>query len=186
MGHGGDVINELTADHREIDSLFARIQALPTGDSQRRRLADTLTMELVRHAVAEEEHLYPAVRRYVDGGDDIADKELSDHGEVERMLKELEDLEPGDSRFDTLVAELKRSVTTHVTDEENRLFPLLANSCSREKLQELGEFIRRAKETAPTRPHPAAPDTPPLSKLLAPGLGMVDRIRDLLSGRGRG
>lgn len=185
MGHGGDVINELTADHREIDSLFTKIQALPTGDPQRRKLADTLTMELVRHAVAEEEHLYPAVRRYVDDGDDIADKEISEHSEVERMLKELEDLQPDDGRFDTLMAELKRSVTAHMTGEESELFPVLAESCSGERLQQLGEFIRRAKETAPTRPHPAAPDTPPLNKLLAPGLGMVDRVRDALTGRGK-
>ncbi|PNG20684.1 hemerythrin, partial [Streptomyces cahuitamycinicus] len=35
------------------------------------------------------------------------------------------------------------------------------------------------------RPHPSAPDTPPANKLLAPGTGMVDRLRDMLSGRGK-
>ncbi|TDD20578.1 hemerythrin domain-containing protein, partial [Actinomadura sp. KC06] len=29
-----------------------------------------------------------------------------------------------------------------------------------------------------------APDTPPLNKLLAPGAGLVDRVRDRVSGRG--
>ncbi|MCV2457821.1 hemerythrin domain-containing protein, partial [Streptomyces sp. ICN988] len=43
---------------------------------------------------------------------------------------------------------------------------------------------RQAKKTAPTRPHPSAPNTPPANKLLAPGAGMVDRARDLLTGRG--
>jgi hypothetical protein len=42
-----------------------------------------------------------------------------------------------------------------------------------------------AKKMAPTRPHPAAPDTPPANKLLAPGAGLVDRLRDALTGRGK-
>ncbi|MET7690311.1 hemerythrin domain-containing protein [Streptomyces sp. NPDC005483] len=185
MGHGGNVISELTTDHREVDELFAQIQALPADDKNRRRLADQLTMELVRHSVAEEQYLYPTVRRYVDGGDDLADKEIADHAEVERMLKELEKCEPGDVRFDSLVTQLKTSVTAHVADEEGHLFPLLADVCSPEALEELGEKVRSAKKTAPTRPHPSAPDTPPANKLLAPGAGMVDRVRDMLSGRGR-
>ncbi|WP_439333484.1 hemerythrin domain-containing protein [Streptomyces cahuitamycinicus] len=139
MGHGGNVIQELTTDHREVDELFSQIEALPGADGQRRALADRLTMELIRHSVAEEEYLYPAVRRYVDGGDDLADKEIADHGEVERMLKELEDCRPGDGRFDTLILRLKNSVTAHVSDEENRLFPMLADVCSADALGTTGQ-----------------------------------------------
>ncbi|UYQ66017.1 hemerythrin domain-containing protein [Streptomyces peucetius] len=186
MAHGGNVIQELTADHREVDQMFAEIEALGPGAPQRRELADDLTKELVRHSVAEEEYLYPAVRRFVDDGDDLADKEIADHAEVERMLKELEGCEAGDPRFDTLITQLKSSVTSHVADEEKRLFPLLAESCNADMLMELGEKVRRAKETAPTRPHPSSPQTPPANKLLAPGMGMVDRVRDLLTSRGKG
>ncbi|ATW51884.1 hemerythrin domain-containing protein [Streptomyces xantholiticus] len=186
MGHGGNVIQELTADHREVDQMFTEIEAMGPGAPRRRELVDELTKELVRHAVAEEEYLYPAVRRFVDDGDDLADQEVADHAEVERLLKELEGCEAGDPRFDTLVTQLKSSVTSHVADEEKRLFPLLAESCSADFLMELGDKVRRAKETAPTRPHPSAPDTPPANKLLAPGMGMVDRVRDLLTSRGRG
>ncbi|WP_455354763.1 hemerythrin domain-containing protein [Streptomyces sp. SYSU K217416] len=185
MAHGGNVIEELTTDHREVEALFSQIESLPMGDPKRRQLADELTMELVRHAVAEEEHLYPAVRRFVDDGDDMADKELADHGEVERMLKELEDCRPDDARFDALVGRLKSAVTAHVADEEDRLFVLLAEACSADALRQLGEKVRAAKESAPTRPHPSAPHTPPANKLLAPGLGMVDRARDMLTGRGK-
>ncbi|MFF8262602.1 hemerythrin domain-containing protein [Streptomyces virginiae] len=185
MGHGGSVIEELTSDHQEVAALFAQLDNHAGADPQRRELADRLTMELVRHAVAEEQHLYPAVRRFVDDGDDLADKEIADHSEVERLLKDLEGCQPDDERFDRLIAQLKSMVMAHVADEENRLFPLLAEACSAEALNELGEKVRRAKETAPTRPHPAAPDTPPLNKLLAPGTGMVDRVRDMFTGRGK-
>ncbi|MEU0102638.1 hemerythrin domain-containing protein [Streptomyces sp. NPDC006267] len=186
MGHGGNVIAELTTDHREVDELFARIESQPVGDEQRRKLVDELTKELVRHSVAEEMYLYPAVREHVEGGAGIADKELSDHAEVEQHLKELEGLAADDPQFDHLVAKLKLEVSEHVRDEENRLFPLLAASCTPEALDELGDQVRRAKKTAPTRPHPSAPDTPPGNKLLGPGAGLVDRVRDALTGRGQG
>ncbi|MFC9244867.1 hemerythrin domain-containing protein [Streptomyces sp. NPDC057136] len=183
MGHGGNVIAELTADHREVEEMFAQIESQPVGHPERRQLVDQLTSELVRHSVAEEMHLYPSVRRYVPDGDELADKELADHGRVERMLKNLEERDAGDPEFNDLVAKLKFEVASHVREEEAELFPKLTASCSPEELDTLGQLVRRAKETAPTRPHPSLPDTPPANKLLAPGAGLVDRVRDLLSSR---
>ncbi|MFE6973978.1 hemerythrin domain-containing protein [Streptomyces sp. NPDC057682] len=185
MGHGGNVIAELTTDHREVDELFAEIEVQPVGDARRRELVDHLTIELVRHSVAEEMYLYPAVRDRVAGGGDLADNEIAEHATVERHLKELEGLSAGDSQFDHLVAKLKLEVAAHVREEEGTLFPLLARSCTPEELDELGDKVRAAKKTGPTRPHPSAPDTPPGNKLLGPGIGLVDRSRDLLTGRGR-
>ncbi|MCK7622823.1 hemerythrin domain-containing protein [Streptomyces sp. RS10V-4] len=183
MGHGGNVIAELTKDHREVDALFTRIEAQPAGHKRRRELADELTAELVRHSVAEEQYLYPAVRKHVADADSLADQEIEDHAQVERLLKDLEGREADDAGFDALVAQVKAAVTEHVRDEEERLFPMLAASCSPQTLAELGDKVRTAKKTAPTRPHPAAPDTPPANKILAPGAGLVDRLRDHLTGR---
>lgn len=184
MGHGGDVIAELTTDHREVDSLFAKIEKASVDD-ERKRLADELTIELVRHSVAEEQHLYPAVRKYLSGGDELADKELSDHAQVEDLLKQLQQSGPQVPEFGAVVAQLKGEVTEHVIDEEGNLFRQLRAACSSEELDELGDKIRSAKKTAPTRPHPASPSTPPLNKLLDPGAGLVDRVRDYVTGRGK-
>ncbi|MEV7689761.1 hemerythrin domain-containing protein [Streptomyces bungoensis] len=185
MGHGGNVIQELTTDHREVEEIFGRIEALPPGSKERKVLADQATMELVRHSVAEEAYLYPAVRKHVKGGDALADKELEDHAEAEQLMKDLEGLEPDDPQFDTCMARLMSEIRSHVTDEEENLFPQLQAVCPPEALDELGDKVRRAKKTAPTRPHPSAPDHPPANKLLAPGAGLVDRMRDALSGRGK-
>jgi hemerythrin superfamily protein len=185
MGHGGDVITELTSDHREVDEMFERMNALPQGDKQRKDLVDNATIELVRHSVAEEMYLYPAVRQHLPDGDRIADKELEDHAGVERLLKDLESMQPDDGDFDRLVGKLQGEVTEHVRDEEQRLFTMLREHCPQEMLDELGDKVRQAKKTAPTRPHPASPDTPPGNKLLAPGAGLLDRARDAFTGRGK-
>ncbi|CAL9651261.1 hemerythrin domain-containing protein [Streptomyces lavenduligriseus] len=185
MGHGGNVIQELTTDHREVEEIFGRFEALPPGSPDRKNLCDQATIELVRHSVAEEAYLYPAVREHVAGGDALADKELEDHAKAEQIMKDLEGCQADDPRFDTLMTQLMSEIRSHVTDEEQNLFPRLEAACPPDALMELGDKVRRAKQTAPTRPHPSAPDTPPANKLLAPGAGLVDRLRDALSGRGK-
>ncbi|MEU6547169.1 hemerythrin domain-containing protein [Streptomyces sp. NPDC046859] len=185
MGHGGNVIDELMTDHREVEELFGRIEALPPGDKKRKLYADQVTIELVRHSVAEEEYLYPAVRKHVAGGDAIADREIEDHAEAEQIMKDLEGCDVEDTAFNRLINRLTTEVRAHIADEEQNLFPRLRAACPPEALDELGDKVRLAKKTAPTRPHPAAPDKPPANKLLAPGVGLVDRMRDALSGRGK-
>ncbi|MFF7236738.1 hemerythrin domain-containing protein [Streptomyces collinus] len=185
MGHGGNVIHELTTDHREVEEIFGRLEALPPGSKDRKLLADQATIELVRHSVAEEAYLYPAVREHVKGGDALADKELEDHAGAEKIMKDIEGLDADDPQFDTLMTRLMSEIRSHVEDEEQNLFPMLQAACSPEALDELGDKVRRAKKTAPTRPHPTAPDKPPANKMLAPGAGLVDRLRDAMSGRGK-
>lgn len=125
------------------------------------------------------------MREHVAGGNALADKELADHADVEKLLKELEGTREDEPRFTELCRLLATEVLTHVADEEERLFPALAQYCGADMLDELGDKVRSAKRTAPTRPHPSAPDTPPANKLLAPGVGLVDRARDLVTGRGK-
>ncbi|MFI7500999.1 hemerythrin domain-containing protein [Streptomyces sp. NPDC049687] len=185
MAHGGNVIDELVTDHREVEELFGKMEALPSGHKNRKTYADQVTMELVRHSVAEEAYLYPAVREHIPGGDALADKELRDHAEAEQIMKDLEGCSADDADFDRLVGKLMREIREHVADEEQNLFPRLRAACPADALDSLGDKVRMAKKTAPTRPHPTAPDKPPANKLLAPGVGMVDRLRDALSGRGK-
>lgn len=185
MGHGGDVIAELTTDHREVEELFKQFENTPPGSADRKRLVDALTIELVRHSVAEEEHLYPAVREHLEGGDALADKELADHFRVEKLLDDLQKREADDLDFDRLAVKLRTEVAAHISEEENDLFAQLRKGVHPYVLEELGDKVRQAKKSAPTRPHPDAPSTPPVNKLLAPGLGLVDRVRDYVSGRGK-
>ncbi|MDB1086601.1 hemerythrin domain-containing protein [Streptomyces sp. ACA25] len=185
MGHGGDVVAELITDHREVEDLFQRIEALPAGDPQRKVYAEQATIELVRHSVAEEQHVYPAAREFLPEGDRIADREIEEHATAEQLMKDLEGAGADDPVFDDLIGRLMTEIRAHIEDEEAHLFPQLRAALSPERLEELGEQVRTAKKLAPTRPHPSAPDTPPGNKLLAPGAGLVDRARDALSGRGK-
>jgi hypothetical protein len=81
------------------------------------------------------------------------------------------------------VRKLMEDIRHHIEDEEGDLLPKLRQACSEADLQELGEKFENAKKMAPTRPHPAAPDRPPANKILGPGAGLIDRMRDALTGR---
>lgn len=180
-----DVIEVLTHDHREVEEMFAKLETTSPHDGEtRREVTEDVTIELVRHSVAEEMYLYPAARKYLPDGDEIADKEIAEHAAVEKTLKALEQTDADTTEFSTLLAELMADVRLHIREEEQDLFPALAEHADLAELFDLGDKVQAAKQKAPTRPHPSAPDRPPLNKLLAPGAGLVDRLRDHLSGRG--
>jgi iron-sulfur cluster repair protein YtfE (RIC family) len=182
MGHGADVIAELTADHREVDELFAQLDVQPVGDHSRRVIADELTAELERHAVVEEAFLYPAMREYVPDGKTLADKEIEDHRRTEGLLRELNGLGAGDDLFDDLVAKLRLEVAAHARDEEQRLFPLLTASCTPQTLADLGGQVREARRTALRGRRPTAQELP-ADMPLAPGAAPTDHALGPLNGR---
>ncbi len=177
-----DVLTELIKDHNEVRELFATVGRARSED-KKRELTRQIITELVKHSVAEEQYLYPATRRALPDGNDIADHEIVEHAEVERMLGRLEHLDVGDQAFGTVLDQVISSVLHHAEHEEQDLFPRLRKALDREELRKLGDEVRLAKSTAPTHPHPGAPDTPPLNLVGDPVIGLVDRVRDALTGK---
>ena len=184
MADEQDVVGVLTHDHREVEELFADIE-VTTDAKKLRELTDQATAELIRHADAEEQYLYPAVRQHVPGGDALVDKEIEDHNTVEEALKTLEKMDTSDPQFMTTFRQMSNEVRAHIKEEEEELFPQLREHATTDQLRELGDKTQNAKKMAPTRPHPSSPDTPPLNKILGAGVGLIDRIRDKLSGRAK-
>lgn len=180
-----DVVDELTTDHREALGLLGRIPS-STDPAERRDLADTVIAELVRHSVAEEMFVYPAIQEHLPDGESVVQHDTQEHKQLEEIMKRLEAVDPGEARFDALVGELTEALRHHVDDEENEQFPQLRASIPHDDLVRMREKVDAAKKVAPTRPHPAAPNHELFHKLAGPGVGMVDRLRDRLSGRSTG
>src|ERR1041384_8215391 len=112
--HDSDVIAVLTHDHREVDEMFAEFEKLgPTDVERRRTLTEKVITELVRHSVAEEAYLYPAVRELVPGGDELADREIAEHAEAERTMKRLEETDPADAEHAVLMGQLMSEIRAH-------------------------------------------------------------------------
>ena len=170
-----DVVDVLTTDHREVRQLIGEIRGA-ADPSRRRELADTVIAELVRHSVAEEMWVYPAMRDHLPNGAEAVEHDTSEH-------KELEGVDAGEARFMELLGQLEAVLSDHVRDEEGDQFPQLRAHLPRKRLVELAGKVETSKKLAPTRPHPAAPNAELFHKLVGPGVGLVDRLRDKLSGR---
>jgi hemerythrin superfamily protein len=177
-----DVVDELITDHREALELLGRI-ASSTDVDERRELADTVISEVVRHSVAEEMYVYPAMREYVPDGEQAVKHDIEEHQELEEVMKQLEGVSASEPRFDALVQEMTDKLRHHAHDEETEQFPLLRQRVPRDELIKLREKVGSAKKLAPTRPHPGAPHSALFHKIVGPGVGMVDRLRDKLTNR---
>lgn len=177
-----DVIDVLTSDHRDVTALIGEIRTI-TDPMIRRDLTDTAISELVRHAVAEEMYVYPAMKKHLPDGDKAVEHDIEEHKELEGAMKKLEGADVNSAEFEAALRELETLLADHVQDEESEQFPELRRRIPRDELVELAGKVETAKKLAPTRPHPAAPNNELFHKLAGPGVGLVDRLRDKLTGR---
>jgi len=175
----------LAQDHRRIEEMLRALSAGSLDMATYRHLMDQTIIELVQHSVAEELFLFPAVREYVPGGAELADHELENNAQTERVMKILDALNPADMTFEPQVSVLRSLVGAHIAHEEAVMFPALLQAAAPDFRDQIGERILASKSYGPTRPHPDAPSTPPGNILLAAGTGLVDRVRDALSHRGQ-
>lgn len=179
-----DVIDLLTADHHQVLDLLEQIQSSTDADL-RRELADIVIGELVRHSVAEEMFVYPAMRRHLPRGDEAVDHDVEEHKELESIMKAWEGTDASTLGFDQTMSELERVLRDHVHDEEVEQFPVLRQHIPARELGHLAELVESAKKVAPTRPHPLSPNNRLFHFVVGPGVGLVDRLRDAWTDRPR-
>ena len=184
-----DVIEILEHDHREVEEMFRELEALrgATGDADKQRrkdLADQVTIELVRHSVAEEVLVYPKVETQV--SKEEAEHAREEHAEAEETMSKLDKLDADDPGFDDELATLMKEIRHHISDEEEGMFAQMRKVMDADELLTLGERVEAFKKVAPTRPHPNVPNEA-LPRLAAgPAASLFDRMRDLATGRGTG
>lgn len=167
----------ISEHHQEIRDLISELEGSTAEPASRRRLMDDLAGGLSAHLAAEEEVLYPAIRRKLHNGNEIADRELAEHDGIVYGLKYAERMATVERRFDIMIA-LSGRVRRHFGTEEEVL-PILVDVCTHEEVADLGRRLRTARKTGPTHPHPEAPRIPPVNWIVDPALGAADRIRDV-------
>ena len=182
-----DAITLLKNDHKTVEKLFKSFEKAGDGAYvEKRRIVDRIIEELSVHAAIEEQVFYPVVRATVDGIDDDVLEALEEHHVVKTVLAELEDLPPDHERFVAKVTVLIENVRHHVEEEEDDLFPKVRDELGRSALGAVGDALELARNSAPTHPHPLAPDTPPGNVVAGTAAGVTDRIGDTVSGLAQG
>src|SRR3954449_9180978 len=157
-----DVIELLEHDHREVEEMFAEFDRA-TDPKERRTIADKIIIELVRHSEAEEQAVYPAMRKALPDGDKLVEHEISEHSEAEEIMKKLDGMDPGDAQFGVLMGQLQSAIREHIKEEEGDAFPRFRHAVDPGELDKLATTVQTLKNIVPTHPHPSAPDHPPFN-----------------------
>ena len=179
---GRSMIDLLVDDHLEVLALCDRLAGSARG-SLGRRLVDVLVAAVSRHLSAEEQYLYPTVRKVLPDGVDLANRELTADTAMLRTLRRLHRTPVTDTSFPAAVDAITRQWRRHAWCADREVFARLRDRCTGNELIRLGNRVAIAQEAAPTRPHPATPTTPPANKVVDPAVGVVDKLRDALTGR---
>ena len=184
-----DVIEILEHDHREVEQMFSELETLRGAStdearSRRKDLTDQVTIELVRHSVAEEVLVYPQVEKKVSAEE--VEHAREEHAEAEETLHRLEKLDADSPAFDDELATLMKEIRHHIEDEEGEMFAHMRQAIDADELRKLGARVEAFKKVAPTRPHPNVPNEALPRMAAGPAASLFDRMRDLATGRGSG
>ncbi len=171
-----DLIDQLLLDHRQVTTMFSQLDQAQPADTLERFWE--LTAALVRHEVAEEEIVYPQVRRSVHNGNRLATARITEQAKAEELLAKMEKTGVDDDQFPALLRKLRDATLVHTEKEERLIFEPLGRVLDRPERERLGAQYHNAKIAAPTHPHPFVPDTPPRNPALRPAVAMIDRARD--------
>jgi hypothetical protein len=132
----GDVLDLILDDHRLFESLLRQLRDVRSDRDAVRRAFATLH---VAHAEAEEQLVYPTLRRKEAISEHEAEHGEEEHAEGhEALLKVLEAEQTEGEDFEELVEELATAVNHHLTEEELTILNPAREEVAEEVRQKLG------------------------------------------------
>ena len=122
----------LATEHEATRKVFDQIEATDERSTTKRNLLLAhLKHALMKHAVEEENVIYPALREA--GQRDAADELTKEHGYVKQYLYELENTPTASPDWIAKVREFRADIEKHMQEEEMHLFPMLRSQLSDER-----------------------------------------------------
>lgn len=139
----GNVVDLILSDHRRFEDLLREVRSAE-GDA--RAALDAFTALHLAHAEAEENEVYPVLRKQ-----DAVDAEEADHGREEHAegheallaVLELDSLEGDD--FEEKIERLGELVNHHLGEEELNILTPAKEEADEQLLADLGERFARAR-----------------------------------------
>ncbi len=139
---GGDWVEALTTEHEMALAIFDKIEA--TSDDQtmmRSHLLAKLKYALTKHALEEENVVYPALRQA--NLTHEADELSSEHGYVKTYLYELETMANDSPEWLARVRDFRAMIEEHMREEENDIFPRFRSRLSDEQNAKLTSMVNK-------------------------------------------
>lgn len=145
LNESRNAIELLKHDHREVESLFAEMEA-ETSDQRKLELGRTICIELTVHAQIEEELFYPAAKEALpEERKALIGEATVEHASLKQLIADIDGSAPGDELFDARFKVLKEYVQHHVEEEEKELMPAVERT--QIDLEALAEALAERKQS---------------------------------------
>ena len=140
------VVTLIKDDHKALEAVFKKLESAEPGEIP--DLLRQVERLLVPHSKAEEQVVYPAIKRLVPDEEPDVDDGLAEHKHVEETLTELLAADPEAPGVDGLIAAMIGEVRHHVEEEEAEILPALVEAADNQQLGQLGDEFTAAKDAA--------------------------------------
>ncbi|MES3006932.1 MAG: hemerythrin domain-containing protein [Pseudomonadota bacterium] len=139
-----DAIALLQQDHRDVEKAFKEFERKTKSEFVlKKKLADQIGNELLKHMTVEEEIFYPAIKEKVKGAEGMVNEAIVEHAVVRDLIKQIHSMKGNEELFHTKVMVLAELIGHHVKEEEDEMFPKVQKSTL--DLPSLGEKIEQRK-----------------------------------------
>lgn len=130
-------------DHEKVNTLFTEVGA--TKDPQKlQEYFGQIYKDLLTHAQAEEEVVYPKVRSFY--GDDNTQELYDEQAQMKQMLDEIKAIDPSNAdEFRSKIKDLMDVVGDHIRQEEFTMFAAIDKNCSAEQKEQMATEFKAAK-----------------------------------------
>jgi len=120
VASASSVTDLLREDHAKVKGLFDQFEGAKDNKAKQ-RIVEMALKDLEVHSTLEEELIYPAIRAEIDE-DDLMDEALEEHHVVHGLIGELQQMKPGDERYEAKFTVLAENVKHHIEEEESEMF----------------------------------------------------------------
>lgn len=140
--------NIIRMDHQKVKTLITEIEQ-SNDEGKIREYFGQLYTDLVVHAEAEEQTVYPTVRPFY--GNEDTQELYDEQAELKQVLNEMRELAPKSPGFNQRLEQVKRMVNEHTSEEERSMFMAISNNCTSDQQQQMGTQFKEAKKQLQTQ-----------------------------------
>lgn len=139
-GHG-DWLEALKSEHRQVDLVFSMLEKTTEKDTAKRKAGiQKIEYALTKHAVEEENIIYPALR---EADEEAAAKHLyDDHSDIKTFIYELKEMPKDDPQWLPRLRAFHELIREHVREEEEEIFPAFKAKMTAEQNAKLSKSMQ--------------------------------------------
>ncbi|MDY6903017.1 MAG: hemerythrin domain-containing protein [Cyanobacteriota bacterium] len=138
-----DIVTLIYMDHQKARTLIREIEKSKDPNKAREYFGQ-LYKDLVVHAKAEEEVIYPQVRSFY--GDSDTQELYNEQAELEKVLNEMKASEPATEAFQAMLKRVKERVGDHTRQEESTMFASMWKNMNDEQREQMATEFKEAKK----------------------------------------